>query len=80
MSDTDNFETSIDGEQLAPDWTMATIGDLVKVRNGYAFKSADYKDEGVLLIRQSNLAVKRFLSKKPNICLRVFSKIIQTFQ
>jgi len=64
VSDTDNFETSIDGEQLAPDWTMATIGDLVKVRNGYAFKSADYKDEGVLLIRQSNLGGEKVSLKK----------------
>jgi type I restriction enzyme S subunit len=64
VSDTDNSETSINGEQLPPDWTMATIGDLVKVRNGYAFKSADYKDEGVLLIRQSNLGGEKVSLKK----------------
>jgi type I restriction enzyme S subunit len=34
---------------------MARVGDILKVRNGFAFKSSDYKTEGVPLIRQSDL-------------------------
>ncbi len=36
-------------------WRTARVGDILKVRNGFAFKSTDYKAEGVPLIRQSNL-------------------------
>ncbi len=36
-------------------WRMARVGDILKVRSGYAFKSTDYKSEGVPLIRQSDL-------------------------
>jgi type I restriction enzyme, S subunit len=41
--------------ELPKDWRMGTLRDLAKVRNGYAFKSSDFIDEGVPLIRQSNL-------------------------
>jgi len=34
---------------------MARVGDILKVRSGYAFKSTDYTTEGVPLIRQSDL-------------------------
>ena len=41
--------------ELPKDWKMGTLRDLARVRNGYAFKSSDFIDEGVPLIRQSNL-------------------------
>ncbi|MCO5275910.1 MAG: restriction endonuclease subunit S [Flavobacteriales bacterium] len=44
-----------DEAPLPEGWRWGTLGDFVKIRNGYAFKSTDYLDEGVLLIRQSNL-------------------------
>lgn len=40
---------------LRDGWRVARVGEILKVRNGYAFKSTDYRDEGVRLIRQSNL-------------------------
>jgi len=46
-------------ESLPANWRMGKIGDLLKIRNGYAFKSSEYQDEGALLIRQSNLGGKK---------------------
>ena len=54
--------TAVSGQvdtSLPPGWSWTTIGDILKVRNGYAFKSTDYTGDGVLLIRQSNLGGTR---------------------
>jgi type I restriction enzyme S subunit len=41
---------------LIPDnWSWSTLGDVASVKGGYAFKSKDYLDEGVPLIRISNI-------------------------
>lgn len=36
-------------------WITARLGDILKIRNGYAVKSSDYSKEGVPLIRQSDI-------------------------
>ena len=54
----------IDDATLPAGWRISTIGELLKVRNGFAFKSKDYQDEGVLLIRQSNLGGSRVTTEK----------------
>ena len=36
-------------------WKQARVGDILKIRNGYAVKSSDYCKEGVPLIRQSDI-------------------------
>jgi type I restriction enzyme S subunit len=36
-------------------WAIARVGDILKIRNGYAVKSSDYSSEGVALIRQSDI-------------------------
>ncbi|HRE83481.1 MAG TPA: restriction endonuclease subunit S [Opitutaceae bacterium] len=41
--------------KLPSGWRTARVGEILKIRNGYAFKSTDYKDTGVPLIRQSEL-------------------------
>lgn len=46
------------------EWTHGTLGDVLRVRNGYAFKSADYQTSGVLLVRQSNLGGDRVSVEK----------------
>ena len=48
-----------DDAQLPEGWRWGTLGDFVRIRNGFAFKSTDYLEEGVLLIRQSNLGGER---------------------
>lgn len=40
---------------LPAGWEQAILGDLVGIRNGFAFKSADFIESGIPLIRQSNL-------------------------
>jgi type I restriction enzyme S subunit len=36
-------------------WQTARVGDILTVRNGYAVRSSDYCDDGVPLIRQSDI-------------------------
>lgn len=50
--------------ELPTGWVDCTFGDVVKVRNGYAFPSKSFKVAGVPLIRQSNLAGERVSLKK----------------
>lgn len=42
-------------QNLPTGWLDITLGDVLKIRNGYAFKSTEFKTSGVPLIRQSNL-------------------------
>jgi len=36
---------------MREDWLECSLGDLLKLKNGYAFKSSKYKNEGVPVIR-----------------------------
>jgi type I restriction enzyme, S subunit len=40
---------------LPPSWIACQVGDVMKLKNGFAFKSSDYSDKGVPLIRISNI-------------------------
>ena len=44
-------------------WAKQKGDNLFKVQGGYAFKSNDYKDEGVLLVRISNVGNNNFIYK-----------------
>jgi len=69
-------------KELRAGWRIARVGDILKVRSGYAFKSSDYKPEGVPIIRQSDLGDDvveisqakrvdpRFLSDLPGFVVR----------
>jgi len=50
--------------QIPLSWVKAKLGDVINIRNGYAFKSKDYLTEGALLIRQSNIASKKVSKDK----------------
>jgi type I restriction enzyme S subunit len=41
--------------ELPEGWVWARLGEILRIRNGYAFSSADYQDDGIPLIRQSEL-------------------------
>jgi len=41
---------------LPAGWQLKSLSNVIDIRNGYAFKSRDFTNSGVLLIRQSNLA------------------------
>lgn len=45
----------IDGRELPEGWSQAEIGDLCELRNGRAFKSSDWKETGVPIVRIQNL-------------------------
>jgi type I restriction enzyme S subunit len=40
---------------MKANWPTARVGDILKIRNGYAVKSSDYSREGIPLIRQSDI-------------------------
>jgi restriction endonuclease S subunit len=40
---------------LPSDWQLKSLDKVIDIRNGYAFKSVDFTNSGVLLVRQSNL-------------------------
>lgn len=40
---------------LPPGWEVATIGDLCDLKNGYAFKPADWSTKGLPIVRIQNL-------------------------
>jgi type I restriction enzyme S subunit len=40
---------------LPPNWSWVKLGDVCKVKGGFAFKSKEYKKEGVPLVRISNI-------------------------
>jgi type I restriction enzyme S subunit len=50
---------------LPRDWQLKSLGDLIDIRNGYAFKSRHFIASGVLLIRQSNLTTNGIGTDKP---------------
>ena len=40
-----------------PKWKNHRIGDVCKIQGGYAFKSSEFKDSGISVIRISNLSI-----------------------
>lgn len=36
---------------MKEDWIECTVGDLLKLKNGFAFKSSNYKSEGIPVLR-----------------------------
>jgi type I restriction enzyme S subunit len=44
---------------LPKSWSWVKLGDVCKVKGGYAFKSKNYKKEGIPLVRISNIEDKK---------------------
>ena len=42
-------------ENLPNGWTLCRLGDVMRLKNGYAFKSKDYSSEGIPLVRISDI-------------------------
>jgi type I restriction enzyme, S subunit len=55
--------------KIPEEWNVTTLGDNIKLQGGYAFKSTDYVDDGVNLIRITNVSfgniIERELAKLP---------------
>ena len=43
------------GKELPKNWVETSLGKILKLKNGYAFKSKDYREDGIPLIRISNI-------------------------
>jgi len=52
------------GNILPKNWVKIELGKILKLKNGYAFKSKDYLDEGVPLIRISNIQQGKVSTEK----------------
>jgi type I restriction enzyme, S subunit len=52
------------GKALPKEWKWVKLGEVCKLRNGYAFKSSDYKDTGVPIIRISDINGRTVLTEK----------------
>jgi type I restriction enzyme S subunit len=42
------------GDELPEGWRVGKLGDICIIKNGYAFKSKDYVDKGVSIVRTTN--------------------------
>ena len=51
-------------DEMPEGWAECQLSDVIYVQNGYAFPSEDYRDTGVPLIRQTNLAGDKLLLEK----------------
>ena len=51
-------------ENLPKNWVETDLGNILKLKNGYAFKSKDYREEGIPLIRISNIQQGDVITEK----------------
>jgi len=58
-------------KELPQDWKWVKLGEVCKLKNGFAFKSTDYINEGIPVIRISDI---KSGSVKPDKSVRVSSK------
>ncbi len=45
------FPSSFDDDGLPVGWINKTLGDFIEIQNGYAFKSKDWTDEGIPVVK-----------------------------
>lgn len=56
MQKTENYKQTEVG-LIPEDWEVVTLGDLIKLKNGYAFSSQFYSDNGTVLITPGNFKI-----------------------
>jgi type I restriction enzyme S subunit len=52
-----NGEPEIRFKKFSGKWVEKKLGDLIKIQNGYAFKSDKFKNKGIPIIRISNISI-----------------------
>ena len=60
-----------DNKELPKSWRWVKLGEVCKLKNGFAFKSSEYLSEGIPVIRISDI---KSGSVKPDKSVRVISK------
>jgi type I restriction enzyme, S subunit len=48
-------------------WDVVTIEDIAEIRNGFAFKSEDYSQDGTPLVRTRDFSATRFVNRNEDI-------------
>lgn len=61
-------------------WVNGKLGDLLDIRNGYAFKSSSYTETGIPLVRQAQLGEGKINLDKAKYLPNSFLKEYQDFQ
>lgn len=61
----------VNKNNLPKDWKWVKLGEVCNLRNGFAFKSAEYKSEGIPVIRISDI---KSGAVKPDKSVRVNAK------
>ncbi len=51
-----NYKPTI---SINPDWEMVELGTLAKIKGGYAFKSDEFVDNGIQVLKISNIKTRR---------------------
>ena len=73
----DNYRPHI---PIHPDWPMVALGEVCKIRGGFAFKSSDYIENGIQLIRMGNVKSMLFDYKNsPSFLPATFKKDYPNF-
>ncbi len=57
---------------LPKNWENCKLGDILKLKNGYAFKSKDYKNDGIPVIRISDIQ-QGFVTTRKSRCVDEFN-------
>jgi type I restriction enzyme S subunit len=64
--------------QVGAGWKEHALSDLIKIQNGYAFKSAEYTDSGYFVIRISNVQEGEITLDNPRY-IRLANKKLERF-
>lgn len=65
---------------IDPDWPMMPLGEVCKIKGGYAFKSSDYVQDGIQLIRMGNVKSLLFDSENsPSYLPREFKNDFKSY-
>ena len=60
-------------------WPMVELGSVVRILNGYAFKSKNYVDEGIRVIRITNVQRGQIVDNNPKFYPKVSEKSLSRY-
>ena len=63
------FSQEIRFPEFKNDWIYSTLGKVTKYTKGFAFKSEDYLDNGIRIIRASDLDNQRIRQENQKVCV-----------
>ncbi len=84
IAENGDYNLSVDRYRVAIDysnakWPMVKLGDICEILNGYAFKSENYTDSGIRIIRITNVQRGKIVDDDPKFYSADSSKEIKKF-